>query len=864
MASLFMPYLCSSLTNNDEKNMKRSFLLTVLMAAGIAATHAQSKLYPQLFDLQDVVITDGPFRHAQDLNYQVLLQYDLGRLMQPYENQAGLPESGKPFNNWGGTYGLQGHVGGHYLSALAISYASCQDETVKAQLKERMDKFVTRLKECQQVWDQNENATMHGYCGAVYNSYKVWSTVAVGNMDEYWKSWVPFYNLHKTYAGLRDAWMYGGSEEAKEVFLKFCDWGVNLIANLTANQVQDLLGNEHGGINEMFADAYQMTGEEKYLKASKSYAHKWLLTGLNGTNWKTTVDNVHANTQVPKVIGFERTFQQDGSSSYGKAATRFWTNVVNDRTIAVGGNSIAEWFPNKTQYGNFTTSVEGVETCNTNNMMKLTENLFADTKDSKYPDFFEQAMYNHILSSQHPETGGYVYFTSARPQHYRVYSQVNQAMWCCVGTGMENHGKYAEFAYVHQDDNLYVNLFLPTTLNWKEKGVKLTQETSFPYEPMSKMTINEGGTFTLNVRHPSWCSGFEVKVNGAAVNATEVNGFLPISRTWTAGDVVEISLPMQVTLQPLQNYTDYVAFKYGPILLGAKTGTDGVTGLFADDSRMGHVASGEQKNLYTAPLLIGDRAGLAAAIEPTDVSKLQFKINGYYSDEKWNDLVLEPFANIHGARYMMYWMNVGQEKWDEIKAELEAEEAAAQLLAARTLDQVDCGTQQSESDHYMQQSGSSKGEYNGEYWRDGSQFSYLLQTKGKTNGVTLMCRYWGGDSGNRKFDIKIDNTTIATESLTGGKNEFVNKEYDIPASLLEGKTQVRVKFQAKSGNTAGGVYYIRLLMPASDVTAVKSVNFSQPRADQRIYTLDGRQVTGSLDRLTRGIYIVNGKKIVVK
>ena len=856
-----------------KKNMLSLFVATMLLAT--TEVNAQSKLYPQLFDLQDVTITDGPFKHAQDLNCQVLLQYDLGRLMQPYENQAGLPESGKAFENWGGTYGLQGHVGGHYVSALAISYASCQDAAVKAQLKERMDQFVHRLKECQDVWDKHENSVMHGYCGAVYNSVKVWTTLATGNMDEYWKSWVPFYNVHKTYAGLRDAWMYGGNEEAREVFLKFCDWGVNLIANLTDDQVQGVLGNEHGGINEMFADAYQMTKDEKYLKASKRYAHKWLLTGMAANN-ASTINNVHANTQVPKVVGFERAYQQDGSATYRKAALNFWKNVVNKRTIAVGGNSIAEWFPNDQQYGNFITSVEGVETCNTNNMMKLTEDLFADSHNSMYPDFYEQAMYNHILSSQHPETGGYVYFTSARPQHYRVYSQVNQAMWCCVGTGMENHGKYAEFVYAHEGENLFVNLFVPTTLTWKDKGVKLMQETQFPYESKSKITIEQGGTFTLNVRHPSWCNGFEVKVNGAAVNATETLGYLPISRTWTAGDVVEVSLPMQVTLQPLQNYTDYVAFKYGPILLSAKTGNDGVVGLFADASRMGHVASGQQKNIYTAPLLIGDRDKLVAAIEPYNLDKLQFVLkNTDYMNVKnpvgspllsegQGEALLEPFANIHGYRYMMYWMNVDGAKWDAIKAELEAEEAKAQLLEARTLDHVDTGTQQSESDHFMQQSGSNKGEYQGEYWRDGQQFSYQMQTKGKTADVTLMVRYWGGDAGNRKFDIKIDDTTIATETLTGGKNEFVNKEYAIPSNLLEGKTQVRVKFQAKSGNIAGGVYYLRLLQPEKDVTAVKSVNFNSPRCNV-VYDLSGRKIVNSKlsnSKLHRGIYIINGKKYI--
>ena len=806
------------------KIVSNALVAGLMLLAPFAESSAQSKLYPQLFDLQDVAINDGPFRHAQDLNCQVLLQYDLGRLMQPYENQAGLPESGEAFENWGGEYGLQGHIGGHYLSALSISYASCQDETVKAQLKERLDGFVNRLKDCQDAWNAKDIEVMQGYCGAVYKSQEVWTGVAVGDMTEYWKSWVPFYNLHKTYAGLRDAWVYAGNETAKDVFLAFCDWGVNVIASLSDDQVESLLGNEPGGINEVFADAYQMTGEAKYLTTAKRYAHKWLLNGMAADN-TNILNNVHANTQVPKVVGFARTAQQDASATdYRAAARNFWTNVTGERTIAVGGNSIAEWFPNSTQYGNFITSIEGVETCNTNNMMKLTEDLFADSHEAPLADFFEQAMYNHILSSQHPETGGYVYFTPARPQHYRVYSQVNQAMWCCVGTGMENHGKYAEFAYVHDGDNLYVNLFLPTTLNWKEKGVRLTQETTFPYEPKTKITIDEGGTFTLNVRHPSWCEDFTVRVNGEIVQPTEADGFLPVSRTWTAGDVVEVSLPMQVTLQPLQYYTDYVAFKYGPILLGAKTGTDNLDGLFADDGRMGHIANGLQKNLYSAPLLIGDRDRLAEAVVPYDLSKLQFVLKNSASLHVENPVsgfsegqaLLEPFANIHGARYMMYWMNIDEDGWNDICDELQAKEDAAQELEARTLDYVVTGTQQSESDHYMQQTGSASGSFNGEYYRAGQEFSYLMQTKGQTDGVTLMVRYWGADGGARQFDILVDDVVIATEQLVSGSNEFIHVEYPISSSLLSTKTQVRVKFRAKADNTAGGVFYIRLLEKSAD------------------------------------------------
>lgn len=845
--------------------MKKNYRISiVVMALGVAiGTNAQSKLYPQLFDLGDVTINSGPFLHAMTLNDDVLLQYDLGRLMQPNEKQAGLEESGAAFDNWGGDRGLDGHVGGHYMSALAISYASCQDAAVKAQLKERLDKFVDRLKQCQEAWDKDDNAVMHGYCGGVPHSRDLWTTFATGDMAEYWLSWVPLYNIHKTYAGLRDAWVYAGNETAKEVFLKFCDWGVNLFSGLTTVQIQDVLGNEHGGINEIFADAYQMTGNEDYLSTAKKLAHTWLLSGLRGSNRKTILDNVHANTQVPKVIGFERTYQEGGGAAYHTAAKYFWKNVTEERTIAIGGNSISEWFPNKAQYGNFITNADGVETCNSNNMLKLSEDLFvSDGHDSKYVDFFEGTMYNHILSSQNPTTGGYVYFTSARPQHYRVYSQVNKAMWCCVGTGMENHGKYAEFAYVHSGDSLYVNLFMPTTLTWSDKGVKLTQETTFPYAQASKITIERGGAFTMLVRHPSWADGFTVSVNGETINATEHNGYLPINRSWAAGDVVDIVLPMKVAVVPLQNYTDYVAFKYGPILLGANVGTDNLDGLFADESRMGHQASGLQKNIYTAPLLIGNRDDLASAVEMTNADSLYFRINGYYSDTKWAGLRLQPFNTIHEARYMMYWLNVDGDSWKEIQDKLQAQEDSMQRIENRTIDYVITGTQQSESDHDMQSNASSKGSYKGEYWRDGDMFSYKMQTKGYTKGVTLMVRYWGGDGGNRQFYIYVDNKKIAEESLTGGKNEFVNVEYDIPDSLLEGKTAIRVKFKAKSGNVAGGVYYLRLLMP-DGANGVGTVRLDNKTAPTGVYTLGGVKMDSAY-ALPVGLYIVDGRKYAVR
>lgn len=843
----------------------------MLMAALLATSaHSQTltlagepeQLYPQRFSLEDVTITGGPFLHAQKLNDSILLAYDEGRLLQPFEKQAGLKESGRAYVNWSGGIGagLDGHVGGHYVGALASSYASCRDPQMKARLKQRMDHFVSRLKECQDAWDQDADAVMHGYVGGVPESRNVWTTLARGNFDKYWASWVPFYNVHKTFAGLRDAWYYGHNEEARQVFVKLCDWAVNLVANLNDSQMANILGNEHGGMSEELAEAYQMTGDQKYLVAAKKYAHKWLLTGMSTRN-KTFLDHNHANTQVPKAIGFERIYQLSRTGSYGLAARFFWEDVAMRRTIAVGGNSVAEWFPAKNEYERFITSIEGVETCNSYNMLKLSLDLFTDSHDSRYTDFIESTMINHILSSQHPVTGGYVYFTSARPQHYRVYSQVNQAMWCCVGSGMENHGKYAEFAYLHNltNDTLFVNLFMPTELQWKARGIRLLQDTRFPYEPGTRLTVEGSGRFALAVRHPAWCEGFALQVNGTSVQTREVGGYAIIDREWQSGDVVSVSLPMKVGVEPLPNVDDYVAFKYGPVLLGAITGTDQLVGLRANESRMGHVASGQQKDIYSAPLLIGPRAGLAAAVEMTNPDSLHFRINGYYNDERFADLRLQPFHTIHDARYMMYWMNVEGERWEAIRAELQAAEDARLALEARTIDYVVTGTQQSEADHYLQSSGSNSGSYQGEYYRDGQQFGYILSTGGCTEGVTLMARYWGGDS-NRTFDIYVANQLIATETLKGGKNEFVNVEYPVPANLLRGKRSVRVRFQAHQGSIAGGLYYLRLCTdkPLS-IGEVHASVLTGNNAAHTVYDLQGRRVPEHLANSDqRGMVLVSG------
>lgn len=809
----------------------RHLLLTgCLTLATVSTGLAQSKLYPHLFDLQEVTLTDGMFKTALDLNNETLLQYDVDRLLTPYFRQAGISgweEQHPNFPNWGsGNFRLDGHVGGHYLSALALAYAATKDEEMRNRMKERMEYVIDKMAECQAVFDNNTEG-LYGYVGGLPDN-EVWTGLYRGDLTKFNRNRgnVPLYTIHKVFAGFRDAWLYADSEKARECFLKMCDWGVNLISNLSDAQVQDVLNTEHGGINEMFADAYQMTGDEKYLTAAHRYAHKTMVDNMQTVN-TTFLSNKHANTQVPKYIGFVRLAQQEQTienselkiEQYRRSAENFWTDVVENRTVALGGNSVNEHFVQHSNSHHHITMTDGPESCNTNNMLKLTENLFADGAHGKYGDFYEMAMFNHILSTQHPTTGGYVYFTSLRPQHYRMYSQVNKGMWCCVGTGMENHSKYGEFVYSRdtEENVLYVNLFVASKLT--DETYALTQETRFPYEQGTTLTIDKAGTYTIAIRKPSWCGSLGLSINGTTKNVEDKDGYMYINGKWKEGDQISLSLPMELNYLPCPGYDDYIALRYGPILLGAITSTENLTGQHAGEGRMDHApGQGAQLSLTSAPMLIGNRAHVLDSIYMVDAEKLHFKIRpGLYNSNRWEELTLQPFYTIHEARYMTYWNQLTQEEWEEIRLQVMAEEEALQRLNSRTLDFVATGEQQSDAGHSLQGT-FGKGSYDGEFFVDaqsGQSFSYQLATQGVKENVSLLCRFHSADAGrvvtiyvNEKELIKM---TLEKKSFSG----HYNWEYPISEELLMIDNvlpdSITVRFHASGNTPAPGLYYLRLL-----------------------------------------------------
>ena len=787
--------------------MKKIFL--TLLAMTVTVAHAQDKLYANEFPLGDVTLLDGPLKRARDLNITTLLKYDTDRLLAPYLKEAGLTPKAKSFPNWDG---LDGHVGGHYLTALAINAATGSEEC-----RTRMEYMISELQRCADANQKNHPEWGKGYVGGVPGSDRLWSTFKKGDFAAFYGAWVPFYNIHKMYAGLRDAWLYCGNEQAKQLFLGFCDWAIDLTAGLSDEQMERMLDIEHGGMNEVLADAYAMTGDKKYLTVAKRFSHRRLLTPLSQR--QDCLDNMHANTQVPKVIGFDRIAELSGEEYFHDASTFFWDIVTGERSLAFGGDSRREHFPSKEACKDFVRDIDGPETCNTNNMLKLTEDLHRRNPNAAYADYFELATFNHILSSQHPEHGGYVYFTSARPRHYRNYSAPNEAMWCCVGTGMENHGKYGQFIYTHVGKALYVNLFVSSELNWREKGIRLRQETGFPYSETSRITITEGkGQFPLLVRYPGWVKPGELKVtvNGKAVDL--ISGpasYVTIDRSWKKDDVVEVRFPMHNSVKYLPNLPQYIALMHGPIMLAMKTGTEDLAHLIADDSRFGQLAVGKKLPVNEAPILINNHVEeIANQLQPIADKPLHFILSTRMENPIRNEL--QPFFEIHDSRYMMYWLALSEQNYKGYLEQMAKEEQAQQALEARTIDKVQPGEQQPESDHFMETDESQKGNTNDVFWRDASNghyFSYLMQTAGRTD-LSLRLKYWGvGEWKSHEFDIFVDDVLVKSVNNTGKYriSEFKYEVYDLPAKVLQGKKQVRVKFVAKPGKQIGEIYGVRLI-----------------------------------------------------
>lgn len=794
--------------------MKSQMHGITVMAATLAAcvgtaVAAGADPAARLFALDEVRLLPGPFKAAQDTDLKYILAHDPDRFLAPFRREAGLPEKAKPYGNWE-SMGLDGHTAGHYLAALAMMHAATGD----AECKRRMDYMVGELAECQRAFGD-------GYVGGVPRSKALWDDIAAGRMKVTGfglnDRWVPWYNIHKTYAGLRDAYHVGKNEQAKLVLIGMADWCCTLIGKLSDQQLQQMLRAEHGGMDEVLADVYAITGDGKYLAAARRFCDRQILDALAANRDELT--GKHANTQIPKVIGFERIAALDGDAAMHQAALYFWDNVTSKRSVSIGGNSNNEHFNDPANFRGLLEDRTGPETCNTYNMLRLSEALFAAEPTARIGDFYERAIYNHILSTQDPKTGGFVYFTPMRPQHYRVYSAAEKGFWCCVGTGFENHAKYGQFVYARGGgkgaDELLVNLFIPSVLTWAERGLTLRQETAFPNESKTRLTfgLQQPAEFSLRIRVPDWlaATALDVRVNGQPVSSrADSAGFASVRREWREGDVVDVALPMRVEAETLPDRSPFVSFRYGPVVLAAKTGTQDLKGLFAGEGRGDHIAPGPMLPMSDAPTLIdGGTRRLADAVRRVASDELMFEIDGAVQPASFADLKLVPFSSVHESRYVIYWPVASAAKYAAQREEVEAAERAKLAFEAATFDRVIAGAQQSEVDHGFKGEQTGSGNFRDRSWRDSrAWFSYELKVPSDQD-ADLLVTYFGGDR-DRNFDVLVNEKTVASLRLDGSAGQkFVTERYALDRRTSD--QPMTIKFVAKPGSVAGGIYEVRIV-----------------------------------------------------
>jgi uncharacterized protein len=734
------------------------------------------------FALGDVRLLNGPFKEAQDISVKYLLSLDPDRLLAWFRKESGLPVKAPNYEGWEAR-GVAGHSLGHYLSACSFAWAATGDK----RFLDRVNYIVDELAECQR-------ANGDGYVSAIPGGKKAYAEVAAGNIRSAGFDlngvWVPNYTMHKVLAGLRDAYRLCGNQKALAVSRGLADWFEKNLSSLNEEQMQKVLAAEHGGLNEVFADLYADTGDERYLKLSRRFHHKVILDPL--ARGEDILPGKHANTQIPKLIGLATRYELAGDPNDRAAADFFWDRVVHHHSYVTGGHCDAEHFGPADKLNDRLSPVT-TETCNVYNMLKLTAHVFGWNPNADVADFYERALLNHMRGSQHPD-GRVIYNVSLKPGFHKEYQTFTDSFTCCVGTGMENHVKYGEAIYFHNDDQLWVNLFIASELNWKARGLTLRQETKWPEGTTSQLSVkcSQPQEFTLNLRHPFWADTLRVSVNGkVASETTSPSSYCRIKRPWKNGDRVEISFPMALRTEAMPDNPNRIAVFHGPTLLAADLGPVSETAAL------------------WVPVLVTEGKPVTDWVKPG--ANQTFKTVKVGRPE---DVSLVPFYRLHDRNYTVYLDRFTSGEWTRRQAEIRAEEERIKKLEARTVDLFRPGEMQPERDHNVKGEKSDPVEALGRKLRhayDGGWFSYEMNVD-PARPNELLCTWWGSETGERSFDILVDDTKIASQSLHQNKpGQFWDAAYPIPAELTRDKTKVTVKLQAQPGNFAGGLFGSRMV-----------------------------------------------------
>lgn len=775
--------------------------------------------------LESVRLTGGPLRHAQELDIKYLLELEPDRMLAYYRERAGLEPKAKPYGGWDGDgRNLTGHIAGHYLSAVSLMFAATGDERFKS----RAHYIVDELKVVQ---DKHGD----GYLSALEGGRKCFGALSRGEIKaaafDLNGEWSPWYTLHKTFAGLRDAYRRTGSRAALEVEAKFAAWAEGVLSKLDEAQIQHMLDTEYGGMNEVLVDLWHDTNDPRWLRLSNDFEQHAFIEPLQ--RHQDNLGGKHANTQIPKLIGNASRYIYSGSPSDLLAATFFWDIVAHDHSFSSGGDGTDEYFGPPDVLG---ARVDGrtAESCNVYNMLKLSRQLFSVWPDAHYGDFQERMMYNHALASINRNDGRMCYMVPVGRGVTHEYQDMFESFTCCVGTGMENHALHGDGIYYESGDRLWVSQYAPSTAKWSEAGVELAMASDFPDGDTAKLTLKLGSPreFTLSLRRPYWVTDdFAVKVNGRAVeepvegtalttgsgkrrhkmysSPTPVGEFVDVKRTWRSGDVVEVTLPKSLRLEPTPDEPGRAAIMWGPLVLAADLGPE-------PPRRHGH--EGPPPDQPAAPVLVSDES-VETWLEPVAGEPGRFRTKGVgreaNAEGKPHDVELIPFYRMGARTYAVYWDTYTSDAWEKRKAEYRAEAAHQRMLESASVAFVQPGRESTESGFNYQ-----SGKETTTHWSMGrtarasqSWFSYDLAVD-PSHPMALVVTYYTADRRTlpASFEILVDGKKVADEHVArSDPGRFVDETYAIPADLVKGKEKVTVRFQAKEGSQVGAVYGVRMV-----------------------------------------------------
>jgi hypothetical protein len=748
--------------------------------------------------LSAVRLTGGPLKRAQDLDAEYLLKLEPDRMMAYYRKRAGLEPRAQGYTGWDGDgRNLTGHIAGHYLSAVSFMYGATGDP----RFKERGDYLVREMKEVQ---DKNGD----GYLGALANGKEQLIEVSRGNIRsggfDLNGLWAPWYVLHKTFAGLRDAFRYTGNRAALDVEIKFAAWAEGILAKLDDAQLQRMLNTEFGGMPEVLADLHCDTGDKRWLDLSHRFDHRAVLEPL--ARQQNILPGLHGNTQVPKIMGSLARYAYTGDKADGGAAHFFWDAVVNHHSFATGGHGKDEYFgpPDK-----LSDRIDGrtAETCNVYNMIKMTRKLFALHPDIKYAEFHERALFNHILASIDPEDGRTCYMVPVGRGVRHEYADMLRSFTCCVGSGMESHALHGFGIYYESGDKLWVNLYAPSTARWEAAGVDVTMETGFPEGESAtlKFALKTAKQFTLALRRPSWAGpGFTVKVNGQTVKEMGTPGsYVELKRKWKSGDTVAVTLPKALRLEPLPDNQRVAAIMWGPLVMAGDLGPENRTG-------------GEGRRTFqpvNVPSLVAADRPLTDWLKPVAGKPGIFRSEGVGRD---SDVELTPFYRLHRRTYSVYWDLFTPAEWEKKAAEIAAERERQRKREAATVVFAQPGEMQPERDLNQQGEETSPVRVQGRPGRRAAKWFSFDLAADPVRPLALIVTYHSEERATRSFEILVDGVRVGEQSIErhrpgNSSRGFFDVEYAIPVDLAKGKQKVTVRFQAKEGSETAGVFGIRLI-----------------------------------------------------